>query len=200
MSYNCRNENPRPPGPLDPAPRTCTCLVMDPSSSVIFELLPAKKASERFSVNSTTGGPRKLHIRRLFDLLQLCLLRRQSDHARRIWSILVRCREVDFAMLWDLGLHIMQLPHPDLHADPSVLDQSLAYLKACRSISEQEVRFTDFAIGPVMSGFPRTLQCFYRFHPSCSPSTPHPQVSSCFFIRLPRSCWNTYAFWFPPVN
>ncbi|WAQ86309.1 hypothetical protein PtA15_7A35 [Puccinia triticina] len=111
---------------------------MNPSS-VIFELLPSRRAAERLSVNPATGGPRKFHIRRLFDLLQLCLLRRQHDQARQIWSILVRCREVDFPALWDLGLRVMNLPHPSTPlADQSAIDNHLNYLKACRNLSDQE--------------------------------------------------------------
>ncbi|KAA1070028.1 hypothetical protein PGT21_002771 [Puccinia graminis f. sp. tritici] len=111
---------------------------MNPSSSVIFELLPSRRAHERLSVNPATGGPRKFHIRRLFDLLQLCLLRRQHDQARQIWAVLVRCREVDFAMLWDLGLRVMHLPHPTPLADDSTIDSHLNYMKACRNLSDQE--------------------------------------------------------------
>ncbi|KNZ56938.1 uncharacterized protein VP01_2282g3 [Puccinia sorghi] len=111
---------------------------MNSSSSIIFELLPSRKVQERLSLNPATGGPRKFHIRRLFDLLQLCLLRRQHHQARQIWSILVRCREVDFAMLWDLGLRVMHLPHPTPAADQSEIDAHLNYMKACRNLSDQE--------------------------------------------------------------
>ncbi|PLW12112.1 hypothetical protein PCANC_00901 [Puccinia coronata f. sp. avenae] len=108
------------------------------SSGCIFELLPNRRSQDRFSLNPTTGGARKFHIRRLFDLLQLCLLRKQHDQARQTWSILIRCREVDFAMLWDLGLRVMHLPLPTSLSDPSEVDNHLSYLKTCRNLSDQE--------------------------------------------------------------
>ncbi|KAH9453920.1 hypothetical protein Pst134EB_014020 [Puccinia striiformis f. sp. tritici] len=111
---------------------------MNTSSSVIFQLLPSRRTLDRLSLNPATGGPRKFHIRRLFDLLQLCLLRRQHRQARDIWAILVRCREVDFAVLWDIGLRVLHLPHLTPLSDPSDIDSHLNYMKACRNLGDQE--------------------------------------------------------------
>ncbi|MBW0475140.1 hypothetical protein O181_014855 [Austropuccinia psidii MF-1] len=106
-------------------------------SSMIFELLPARTSSSRFSVNPRSG-PRKLHICRLFDLLHLSLLRRDIARAQAIWSILIRCREVDFSMLWDLGLRIIHLSHPNSLEDDDMTEKYLAYLKTCQNLNIQE--------------------------------------------------------------
>lgn len=109
------------------------------SAPVIFDLLPSKRRADRFSLDPQTGGARQLHIRRLFDLLHLLDLRRDRTRAQRIWAVLVRCREVDFRSLWDLGLRMLDLPHLNSEDDDRSVDEKrLAYLKACQNLSEEE--------------------------------------------------------------
>ncbi|KAF9534747.1 hypothetical protein CPB83DRAFT_888718 [Crepidotus variabilis] len=50
---------------------------------------------------------RKLHIRRLYDVLQLCIQRRDFERATRAWSILARCKEMEWKSLWPIGLVIL---------------------------------------------------------------------------------------------
>ncbi|KAM6496029.1 hypothetical protein JOM56_008735 [Amanita muscaria] len=47
---------------------------------------------------------RKVHIRRLYDVLQLCIQRQDYARAKRAWAILVRCKEVRWKSLWTIGL------------------------------------------------------------------------------------------------
>ncbi|KAF8631621.1 hypothetical protein AX15_002363 [Amanita polypyramis BW_CC] len=47
---------------------------------------------------------RKVHIRRLYDLLQLCIHRQDFVRARRAWAILARCKEVQWRTLWTTSL------------------------------------------------------------------------------------------------
>lgn len=47
---------------------------------------------------------RKLHIQRLYDILQLCVHRNDFERAMRAWSILVRCKEVPWMTMWTTGL------------------------------------------------------------------------------------------------
>ncbi|KAF5321498.1 hypothetical protein D9619_000653 [Psilocybe cf. subviscida] len=51
---------------------------------------------------------RKVHIRRLYDILQLSLLRQDFARAQRAWAILARCKEVDWKALWSTGLQILE--------------------------------------------------------------------------------------------
>jgi RNA polymerase I-specific transcription initiation factor RRN11 len=50
---------------------------------------------------------RQVHIRRLYDLLQLCIQRHDYERAKRAWSILARCKEVEWKSLWPTALVIM---------------------------------------------------------------------------------------------
>ncbi|KIM46350.1 hypothetical protein M413DRAFT_24088 [Hebeloma cylindrosporum] len=50
---------------------------------------------------------RKVHIRRLYDILQLSIQRHQFQRAKRVWAILVHCKEIDWKRLWNVGLHIL---------------------------------------------------------------------------------------------
>ncbi len=43
---------------------------------------------------------RKFHIRRLYDILQLCIQRQDWARAKRAWGILARCQEVDWKTMW----------------------------------------------------------------------------------------------------
>ncbi|KAI0335616.1 hypothetical protein GY45DRAFT_1240454 [Cubamyces sp. BRFM 1775] len=50
---------------------------------------------------------RKLHIRRVFDVLNLCIQRRDWPRARRAWAILARCKEVDWKEMWRTSLLLL---------------------------------------------------------------------------------------------
>ncbi|KAF9057989.1 hypothetical protein BJ165DRAFT_1335248 [Panaeolus papilionaceus] len=56
---------------------------------------------------------RKVHLRRLYDLLQLSLQRQQFDRAQRIWAILVRCNEFNWKALWTTGLQVLTRNDPN---------------------------------------------------------------------------------------
>lgn len=111
----------------------------------IFELPIPRRKADQFSLNPTTGGLRKLHIRRLYDLLHLSLLRRDLVRASKCWKILVRCREIDFGQLWHLGLRVLfssdqSEPEDDGEVHSSVLSKCLTYLKGCQNLDPKEVR------------------------------------------------------------
>jgi hypothetical protein len=60
-----------------------------------------------------SGGPvspaathRALHLRQLYTILHLCLLRGDHARARAAWSVLIGCREMDWEDLWRLGFGI----------------------------------------------------------------------------------------------
>ncbi|KAH9899724.1 hypothetical protein C8Q73DRAFT_331910 [Cubamyces lactineus] len=50
---------------------------------------------------------RKLHIRRVFDVLNLCIQRQDWPRARRAWAILARCKEVDWKQMWRTSLLLL---------------------------------------------------------------------------------------------
>ena len=51
---------------------------------------------------------RKVHIRRLYDILQLSIQRQDFERAKRVWAILVHCKEIDWKALWTMGLLILE--------------------------------------------------------------------------------------------
>ncbi|TFK28885.1 hypothetical protein FA15DRAFT_583830 [Coprinopsis marcescibilis] len=69
---------------------------------------------------------RKVHIRRLYDIFQLSVARRDFQRARRAWSILVRCKEVDWAAMWTTGLLLLG----DAPQDDECSTLKLDYLRA----------------------------------------------------------------------
>lgn len=56
---------------------------------------------------------RKIHIRRLYDILQLSIQRHDVQRAKRVWAILSRCKEINWLALWRTGLHIVGEAHTD---------------------------------------------------------------------------------------
>lgn len=73
-----------------------------------------------FLFHSLDVGPRlsarKLHICRLYDVLELSLLRNELTRARKAWAILARCKEIHWTTMWTTAisfLHEMMLRLPD---------------------------------------------------------------------------------------
>ena len=60
---------------------------------------------------------RKVHIRRLFDVLQLSIHHGYFQKARRAWAILMRCKELDWRLMWRTGVLLVD--------ERSVLDEGL---------------------------------------------------------------------------
>ncbi|KAI0375790.1 hypothetical protein BV20DRAFT_984843 [Pilatotrama ljubarskyi] len=54
-----------------------------------------------------TTTARKVHIRRLFDILHLCVQRQDWHRARRAWAILARCKEVHWKTMWRTSLLLL---------------------------------------------------------------------------------------------
>ncbi|KAF9491360.1 hypothetical protein BDN71DRAFT_1421756, partial [Pleurotus eryngii] len=63
-------------------------------------------------VQVTASSARKVHIRRLHDLLHLLIQRRDNGRARRAWSILARCKEADWMVMWSTALLILSNESP----------------------------------------------------------------------------------------
>ncbi|KAH7887576.1 hypothetical protein F5I97DRAFT_1806329 [Phlebopus sp. FC_14] len=60
---------------------------------------------------------RQVHLRRLYDVLQLSMHRGDIERARRAWAILSRCKEVHWKSAWTLSLGL--LDRYGHRADPS---------------------------------------------------------------------------------
>jgi hypothetical protein len=78
---------------------------------------------------------RKIHIRRLYDLLQLCLQRNDIPRAKRAWAILARCKEVDWKTMWTTGVHLLG----DDTNSPEASQSRLEFLRAMMLQHSEEV-------------------------------------------------------------
>lgn len=74
---------------------------------------------------------RKVHIRRLYDLLQLCLQRNDLPRARRAWAILARCKEMDWKAMWITGVHILGEQSTDIFGNIQRLEFLRAVILQC---------------------------------------------------------------------
>lgn len=51
----------------------------------------------------------RVHIRRVLDVLHVSIGRRDTARARRAWSILARCEEVNWRALWRTAVHVLDM-------------------------------------------------------------------------------------------
>ena len=75
-----------------------TMIISAPDDKFLFASLASKNP------NTT----RKIHLRKLYDILQLALNRRDFSVARRVWEILSCCPEINAVSLWPIGLQIVK--------------------------------------------------------------------------------------------
>ncbi|KAJ7498713.1 hypothetical protein FB451DRAFT_1202811, partial [Mycena latifolia] len=50
---------------------------------------------------------RNVHIRRVYDILNVSIQRRDLTRATRAWTILAHCKEVNWRVLWSTSVHIL---------------------------------------------------------------------------------------------
>lgn len=79
---------------------------------------------------------RKVHLRRLYDILELSIQRQDFERAKRVWAILARCKEINWKALWSTGLHILGMNE----ANESSLDTSVEYLRTMMLQYPDDVR------------------------------------------------------------
>ena len=80
---------------------------------------------------------RKVHIRHLYDILQLCIHRNDLERATRAWSILARCKEVPWMTMWTTGLLLIGAGSDEEHRT----SERLEYLRMMMLRHQEEVRY-----------------------------------------------------------
>ncbi|KIP10670.1 hypothetical protein PHLGIDRAFT_22116 [Phlebiopsis gigantea 11061_1 CR5-6] len=60
-----------------------------------------------------TLSARRVHIRRLYDILELSIHRNELPRARNAWSILVRCKEINWKIMWKTGASLVATDDDD---------------------------------------------------------------------------------------
>ncbi|CAA7259614.1 unnamed protein product [Cyclocybe aegerita] len=93
---------------------------------------------------------RKIHLRRLHDILQLSIQTRQFKRAKRAWAILCRCKETDWKALWTTGLLILGEGEPGNNGTCNAVDYLRAMMLHCPDDREsilQELVFRLLLLG-----------------------------------------------------
>jgi len=93
---------------------------------------------------------RKVHIRRLYDILQLCLQRNDIPRAKQAWAILSRCKEVDWKTMWTTAVHLLGNESDDTEINLPRLD----FLRAIilQNSEERETIFKELILRLIISG------------------------------------------------
>jgi hypothetical protein len=94
----------------------CHCLHSIIRMSLVDSFVFASLDSKR------PASARKVHIRRLHDILQLSLQRNDMRRARAAWAILIRCREIDWKEMWTTGLLLLGEDTNGLREKPEQLE------------------------------------------------------------------------------
>ncbi|KAF8195665.1 hypothetical protein K438DRAFT_2016944 [Mycena galopus ATCC 62051] len=56
---------------------------------------------------------RKIHIRRLYDVMHMCIQRNDFKRATRAWTVLAHCKEVNAQTKWSTSVHILSAKNLD---------------------------------------------------------------------------------------
>jgi hypothetical protein len=96
---------------------------------------------------SSNLSTRKAHFRRLYDVYHLALQKDNPIQARRAYSLLVRCREFDWAANWRSGLEMVHLSDEDEYNDDNELQRQkrllqlkVDYLRECHIVHSRVAR------------------------------------------------------------
>ncbi|KAG8716248.1 hypothetical protein FRC08_009701 [Ceratobasidium sp. 394] len=81
---------------------------------------------------SPSTSSRKQHIRFTYDLLHVCLQRGDLARARRAWSILVKCPEIDLRTIWQVGLALIPREGEENEKKGRATREHVGYLKRVR--------------------------------------------------------------------
>lgn len=111
---------------------------------------------------------RRIHIRRLYDILHLSLQQHDLVRAQRAWAILARCNEVHWKNLWTLSVGLLDRHVGDVDSVPTKID----YLKAMmlQHPDEREQILSELIHLYILSGRHRDALDELEF---CLPSFPY---------------------------
>ena len=82
---------------------------------------------------------RKVHIRRLLDILHLSIQRRDLPRARKAFGLLSRCEEIEWTVIWKLALLLLSDELPT-SGDPPGTAKQLDFLRVMMLQHPEEVR------------------------------------------------------------
>ncbi|KAJ6539554.1 hypothetical protein B0H19DRAFT_960679 [Mycena capillaripes] len=65
---------------------------------------------------------RKIHIRRVYDVMQMCIQRNDLERATRAWTILAHCEEINWRTMWSTSVHILAENLNDYEKSPKKVE------------------------------------------------------------------------------
>ncbi|KAG2077223.1 hypothetical protein BDR04DRAFT_1148009 [Suillus decipiens] len=65
---------------------------------------------------------RQIQLQRLYDIVNLTMQRGDLSRARRAWSILVRCKEINWKAMWRLGIALLENDVRVMESNPHKID------------------------------------------------------------------------------
>ncbi|KAI6047489.1 hypothetical protein EDC04DRAFT_627867 [Pisolithus marmoratus] len=113
---------------------------------------------------------RRIHLRRLYDILHLSLQQHDMVRARRAWAILARCKEVNWKNLWTLSIGLLDCHVDNVDSIPTKID----YLRAMmlQHPDEREKILSELIHLYILSGRHRDALDELELD-SCLPSFPY---------------------------
>lgn len=76
-----------------------------------------------FSNEKKMPNARQIQLQRLYDIVNLSLQRGDLLRARRAWSILARCKEINWKAMWRLGITLLENDvHGVMESNPHKID------------------------------------------------------------------------------
>ncbi|KAJ7639022.1 hypothetical protein FB45DRAFT_741229 [Roridomyces roridus] len=93
---------------------------------------------------------RKIHIRRLYDVMNVSIQRNDLERATRAWCILARCKEINWTAMWSTSVHLLA-NHLE---ERQRAEQKIAFLRVMmlQSSSERETILKELILRLVISG------------------------------------------------
>ncbi|KAF7301848.1 hypothetical protein MIND_00750700 [Mycena indigotica] len=96
------------------------------------------------------NAARKIHIRRLYDMMNIAIQRNDYVRANRAWSILARCPEVDWKALWTTGVYLVAEGLDDHEKLSSKID--FLRVMMLQRPSDKEIILKELCLRLILSG------------------------------------------------
>ena len=143
-----------------------------------------------------TSSARRVHLRRLYDILHLSIQRGDLLLAQKSFALLSRCEDVEWAAIWKFGLIILAAadqPPPGHVNNMLGTPKHIEFLRVMMLRHPEEVRnsltfFFSFPVRGRRGSFPRSLSSVVLLVPSLTNSPSFHLIDS-----ANRSCGSWYC-------
>ncbi|KAF7288290.1 hypothetical protein HMN09_01409100 [Mycena chlorophos] len=96
------------------------------------------------------NAARKVHIRRLYDIMNISIQRSDFARAAKAWSVLARCPEVEWRAMWTTGVHLLA---EDLHENEKHLRKTdFLRVMMLQHPNDREIILKELCLRLILSG------------------------------------------------